>query len=249
MHFQECDHQPNEVDESFMALALEQARKAKIINEVPIGAVVVLDGQVIGLGNNNPVQSKDPSAHAEIQAIRMACQHLSNYRLGHEATLYVTLMPCLMCLGAILHSRLGRVVVGGQQSRFSINPQGLNQLLQDNDSAMGACRIETGCLEDASLELLTEFFKAKRHSRQDSLKQLARLMDLPNVNAELVQWLNQQGFNKGADFLTPSLTENIALIQSAGEADTQLPREQVAMLKALCHYLEGNPVLSWRQFL
>jgi tRNA(adenine34) deaminase len=102
---------PDAPDQRFMQLALEQARRAWDLGEVPVGAVVVKDGVVIATGFNQPIASHDPSAHAEINALRAAAEKLGNYRLpGCE--LYVTLEPCMMCSGAMLHARLARVVYG-----------------------------------------------------------------------------------------------------------------------------------------
>jgi tRNA(adenine34) deaminase len=98
-------------DERFMRLALDQARRAAESGEVPVGAVVVLEGRVLAAGSNQPIGASDPTAHAEIVALRAAAQALGNYRLV-GATLYVTVEPCLMCVGAIVHARVARVVFG-----------------------------------------------------------------------------------------------------------------------------------------
>lgn len=95
-----------------MKLALQQAGLAAEKGEVPIGAVVVMNGEQIAAAHNAPISKNDACAHAEIQAIQQACLAVGNYRLGAHATLYVTLQPCLMCLGAIFHARIRRVVVG-----------------------------------------------------------------------------------------------------------------------------------------
>jgi tRNA(adenine34) deaminase len=100
-----------EQDAHWMGLALEQARLAAAQGEVPVGAVVVKDGQVIATGRNAPIGSHDPTAHAEVVALREAARVLGNYRLD-GCTLYVTLEPCAMCSGAMLHARLDRVVFG-----------------------------------------------------------------------------------------------------------------------------------------
>ena len=98
-------------DDTFMTLALHEAQAAAAAGEVPVGAVVVKDGQVIATGRNSPISDHDPTAHAEIVALRAAAQALGNYRLD-GCELFVTLEPCAMCSGAMLHSRLKRVVFG-----------------------------------------------------------------------------------------------------------------------------------------
>ena len=103
-------------DERFMGEALDEARRAGSAGEVPIGAVVVLDGVIVGRGYNQPISAVDPTAHAEVVAIRDAARTLSNYRL-RGATLYVTIEPCLMCVGAFVHARIGTVVYGAPEPR------------------------------------------------------------------------------------------------------------------------------------
>lgn len=103
-------------DEVFMQRALALARRAEAEGEVPVGALVVLDGEVVGEGWNQPIGASDATAHAEIQALRTACARLGNYRLT-GAALYVTLEPCAMCAGAIVHARVGRVVYGADDPR------------------------------------------------------------------------------------------------------------------------------------
>ena len=99
-----------------MGLALAQAQAAQRVGEVPVGAVVVHQGRVVGAGHNSPIGDHDPSAHAEINALRQAAQALGNYRL-EDCTLYVTLEPCAMCCGAIAHARLARVVYGAAEPK------------------------------------------------------------------------------------------------------------------------------------
>jgi tRNA(adenine34) deaminase len=107
---------PEQGDESFMRAALELARQAEAAGEVPVGAVVVLDGEIIGRGYNAPISRHDPSAHAEMMALRDAAQNIGNYRLvGCE--LFVTLEPCLMCAGAIMHARIARLVYGARDPK------------------------------------------------------------------------------------------------------------------------------------
>jgi tRNA(adenine34) deaminase len=98
-------------DDEFMREALSLAREAAVAGEVPVGAVVVCDGRIVGRGSNRPISSRDPSAHAEIVALREAARALDNYRLG-GCELFVTLEPCAMCVGAMVHARLARVVYG-----------------------------------------------------------------------------------------------------------------------------------------
>ena len=99
-----------------MSLALDEARKAHEAGEVPVGAVVLLDGEVVGTGFNQPISAHDPTAHAEIVALRAAAARVGNYRLT-GATLYVTVEPCLMCVGAMVHARIGLVVYGAAEPK------------------------------------------------------------------------------------------------------------------------------------
>ncbi len=103
-------------DEKWMAHALTLAKRAEDEGEVPVGAVVVKDEQIIGEGWNKPITSNDPTSHAEIQAIRSACTHLNNYRIP-DTTLYISLEPCIMCAGAIVHARIKRVVFAASEPR------------------------------------------------------------------------------------------------------------------------------------
>jgi tRNA(adenine34) deaminase len=134
-------------DESFMRRALELARRAEEEGEVPIGALVVLDGEVIGEGWNRPIAAADPTAHAEIQALRAAAKKTGNYRLT-GAELYVTLEPCDMCVGAMFHARIARVVFGATDPK--------KQVLKN------AVAIEGGVLAQECGAILSRFFAAKR---------------------------------------------------------------------------------------
>ena len=146
-------------DESFMRLALEQAKKAPIAGEVPVGAVLVQDNQVIGSGFNQPIMLNDPSAHAEMMAIRNAAQALKNYRIP-ESTLYVTLEPCAMCCGTMLHARVKRVVFGAPDPKTGMagSVTNLFALKEINHQT----EVEGGVLADECGELLREFFKQRR---------------------------------------------------------------------------------------
>jgi tRNA(adenine34) deaminase len=134
-------------DESFMRRALELARRAGQEGEVPVGAVVVAEGQIVGEGWNRPIAAADPTAHAEIQAMRAAAKALGNYRLS-GATLYVTLEPCEMCLGAMFHARIARAVYGATDPKKRIlKPQ---------------TAVEGGLLAAESGRLLKDFFAGRR---------------------------------------------------------------------------------------
>ena len=134
-------------DEEFMRRALALARRAEQEGEVPIGALVVLDGNVIGEGWNRPIAACDPTAHAEIQALRSASLSLKNYRLT-GATLYVTLEPCDMCVGAMFHARIARVVYGASDPK---------KLVLKNEVAL-----QGGVLAQECGAILSKFFAAKR---------------------------------------------------------------------------------------
>ena len=134
-------------DEAFMRRALELAQRAQAEGEVPVGAVVVLEGKTLGEGWNRPIAACDPSAHAEIQAMRAASSALSNYRLT-GATLYVTLEPCDMCIGAMFHARIARVVFGATDPK---------KLVLKNQVTL-----EGGVLAAECGALLSRFFAARR---------------------------------------------------------------------------------------
>lgn len=145
-------------DTDWMGAALEHARQAARQGEVPVGAVLVRDNVVLGNGFNSPISSYDPTAHAEISAIREAAARQKNYRLG--GTLYVTLEPCLMCMGAIIHSRIERLVFGAGDPKTGA-AQSLYQI--GTDSRLNHTLIvEGGLLEEKSRMLLKDFFKKRR---------------------------------------------------------------------------------------
>lgn len=142
-----------------MAVALAEARKALAAGEVPIGAIVVSNGEVIGTGFNQPISAHDPSAHAEIVALRAAAGRVGNYRLT-GSTLYVTVEPCLMCVGAMVHARVALVVFGAREPKAGAivsmtsahELAGLNHKLQ----------VAGGVLEDDCRDILQSFFRGRR---------------------------------------------------------------------------------------
>ena len=146
-----------------MTEALALALAAKQADEVPVGAVVVSEGRVIGRGFNAPIGSRDPSAHAEIQAMRAAALSLANYRLT-GCTLYVTLEPCAMCAGAIQHARIARVVFGAADPKTgacgSVVDLFAEPLLNHH------AHVEGGVLAQQCSELLTNFFRERRTTGQ-----------------------------------------------------------------------------------
>ena len=148
-----------EMHEKWMRRALELAQLAQEQDEVPVGAVVVLNGEIIGEGYNQPLTAHDPSAHAEIVAIRAAAQHQQNYRLP-ESTLYVTIEPCTMCVGAMIHARIKDVVFGAREPRAGAL---LSQLeLQNCDFYNHSINVTEAILAEECSELIKSFFKAKR---------------------------------------------------------------------------------------
>jgi tRNA(Arg) A34 adenosine deaminase TadA len=146
-------------DEGAMRLALAEAARAQAAGEVPVGAVVTLNGVVVGAGFNNPISSVDPTAHAEVVALRAAATALSNYRLT-GTNLYVTVEPCLMCVGAMIHARVARVIFGTAEPKAGAlvsstrahETPGLNHRLQ----------VTGGVLEEECRRVIQEFFAARR---------------------------------------------------------------------------------------
>ena len=146
-------------DLQWMGRALELARRAEAEEEVPVGAVVVYQNEVIGEGWNRPIALHDPSAHAEIQAIRSAANHQKNYRIP-GATLYVTLEPCPMCAGAILQARIDRVVFAATDPRSGAAGSQF-QLLQHH-ALNHHCEVDSGVMGEESSALLRDFFRRRR---------------------------------------------------------------------------------------
>jgi tRNA(adenine34) deaminase len=146
-------------DIEFMRLALELADAAALNGEVPVGAIVVKNGEIIGRGSNAPIGLHDPSAHAEIQALRQAAAHIGNYRLV-DCTLYVTLEPCAMCSGAMQHARIAKLVFGASDAKTGacgsvVNLMAEPKLNHHTEVVGGVLTAECGAV-------LTTFFKQKR---------------------------------------------------------------------------------------
>ena len=146
-------------DEDFMALALAEARLAAAAGEVPVGAVIVQAGVVIATGRNAPIEGRDPTAHAEIVALRAAAQVLGNYRL-EDCTLYVTLEPCAMCSGAMLHARLARVVFGATEAKTGAAGSVVNLFAQPQLNHQTS--VQGGVLATQASALLHDFFSQRR---------------------------------------------------------------------------------------
>ncbi len=146
-------------DEDWMRHALTLAQQAAEQGEVPVGALIVKDNELLGEGWNQPIMHSDPTAHAEIVAIRNVAQKLNNYRLL-DTTLYVTIEPCSMCAGAIIHSRIARVVFGAPEPRAGAVGSALN-LLQ-NEQFNHRTEVSSGVLEQECAQILKDFFRLKR---------------------------------------------------------------------------------------
>ncbi len=148
-------------DDDFMRLALAHAGAAQAAGEVPVGAVIVRDGEVIGAGRNAPIAHHDPTAHAEINALRAAAKAIGNYRLD-GCTLYVTLEPCAMCAGAMLHSRLARVVFGASDPKTGAAGSVVNLFTQEQLNHHTA--VQGGVLQHDCRAMLADFFRERREN-------------------------------------------------------------------------------------
>jgi len=146
-------------DERYMRRALELAAQAGEEGEVPVGAVLVLNGRIAGQGRNRMIEAADPTAHAEIETLREACGSAGNYRLP-GADLFVTLEPCAMCAGAIVLARISRVVFSARDPRSGAAGSVFNIL--DNAALNHRCVVQAGLLEQQSAELLRSFFQSRR---------------------------------------------------------------------------------------
>jgi tRNA(adenine34) deaminase len=146
-------------DEHWMGLALEEAARAAQVGEVPVGAVVVLDGRLLGSGHNAPIKDCDPTAHAEIVALRAAAREAGNYRLI-GATLYATIEPCAMCCGAVLHARIERLVYGADDAKAGA-VRSVHRLL-DDERLNHQIAVTAGVRAVECGARLSDFFRAKR---------------------------------------------------------------------------------------
>jgi len=150
---------PEARDAAYMRRALELARHAEEAGEVPVGALVVLNDEIIGEGWNQPIVTHDPTAHAEIVALRAAAVRTKNYRIP-EAVLYVTLEPCAMCAGAMVHARMARVVYGAADPKSGAAGSVFNLL--ESSTLNHRAQITRGMLAQECGEMLRNFFEARR---------------------------------------------------------------------------------------
>ena len=146
-------------DAGYMGVALELAREAATLDEVPVGAIVVHEGEIVGRGFNQPIGRHDPTAHAEVMALRDAAARLGNYRLP-GCTLYVTLEPCAMCIGAIFHARIGRVVFGARDPKTGAAGSVIDLFAEERLNHHA--EIAGGVRTEECGALLSSFFAARR---------------------------------------------------------------------------------------
>lgn len=156
-----------ERDEFYMAKALELAKKAYDLDEVPVGSIIVREDEIIGQGWNQPISSCDPSAHAEVIAIRDAANTDSNYRIPNT-TLYVTIEPCTMCLGAMVHARVERIVFGALESKAGVLQSNPNTMVFNHHFSWDGAILEEECSA-----LIHQFF-SERRERKKRLKQMGK---------------------------------------------------------------------------
>lgn len=146
-------------DAAWMELALAQARAAAEAGEVPVGAVVVKDGEIVGTGQNRNLRDRDPAAHAEIVALRQAAARLGNHRLG-GCVMFATIEPCAMCAGAMIHARLARLVYGASDPKSGAAGSALEVL--NHPRLNHRMEVTSGVLADSCSEILQQFFRQKR---------------------------------------------------------------------------------------
>jgi len=150
---------PMDTHGTFMRAALNEARLASDAGEVPVGAVIVLDGEIVGRGFNQPISASDPTAHAEIVALREAARALGNYRLV-GATMYVTIEPCLMCVGAMVHARVGTLVFGAPEPKAGAVVSSCRA--HEMPSLNHRIDVVGGVLEEDCRAVIQEFFRTRR---------------------------------------------------------------------------------------
>ena len=151
-----------DLDDLFMRQAIDQAHNAWAVGEVPVGALVVREGKVLATGFNQPIGGHDPTAHAEIRAIRAASELIGNYRLV-DCDLYVTLEPCAMCCGAIMHARIRRLIYGARDPKTGACGSVVD--LMSEARLNHHTEVRGGVLADACGSVLTEFFASRRRTR------------------------------------------------------------------------------------
>ncbi|MBL8142989.1 MAG: tRNA adenosine(34) deaminase TadA [Acidobacteria bacterium] len=145
----------------FMAEALDEARRAGEAGEVPIGAVVVIDDAIVGRGGNGPIGRHDPTAHAEVVALRDAAQRVGNYRLP-GSTVYVTVEPCMMCVGALVHARVARLVFGAREPKAGAVVS--TQRALEHPALNHRVEVVEGIDEDTCRDVVQEFFRQRREA-------------------------------------------------------------------------------------
>ena len=145
--------------ERFMRAAIEQAHEARLRGEVPVGAVVVIEGEIVGSGFNRPIADSDPTAHAEIVALRDAGRRIGNYRLT-GATLYVTVEPCVMCVGAMVHARVAELIYGAAEPKAGAVES--TQRVHEHPALNHRLAVVGGVLEEECREIMQAFFRERR---------------------------------------------------------------------------------------
>jgi len=149
-----------DIDAKFMTLAIQEAKKSKEMNEVPVGAIVVMNDEIISQSHNQSISQNDPTSHAEINALRLASRILDNYRLT-GSSLYVTLEPCAMCYGAIVHSRISRLIFGAYDTKTGVCGSSIK--LHEQACFNHTPEIIGGVLEEDCSLILKDFFKERRN--------------------------------------------------------------------------------------
>ena len=226
-------------DAEFMELALQEAQKAASKGEVPVGAVVVKDGVVIAVGRNSPIENHDPTAHAEINALRTAAQALGNYRL-EGCELFATLEPCAMCAGAMLHARLKRVVFGAADAKTGAAGSVTN--LFDNIALNHQTELEGGVLADEASSMLQQFFQDKREQNKQEAK-LNHPLRSDALRTPDAAFENLLGYPWPPHYVSnlPSLAG--LRMHYLDESDANTENDAFSQTTYLC--LHGNPAWSY----